>query len=74
MRIAINAVIDRRLEHLILARLRRKVPALHFVPDRWLIAATKPTVPRLRHSLLHRVALAASGAAIALSLTMMLVT
>lgn len=73
MRIAISAVIDRRLEHIVVARARRRVPALHLVPTRWLVAAARPTVPLLRHSLLRRAALAVGGAGIALSLAVLLV-
>lgn len=73
MRIAISAVIDRRLEHVVVARARRRVPALHLVPTRWLVAAARPMVPLLRRSLLRRAALAVGGAGTALSLAVLLV-
>jgi hypothetical protein len=66
MHIALTGVIDRRLEQLIVARARRRAPLLQLVPARWIVVATRPTVPRLRRSLArHAVAV---GAAIALLL------
>jgi hypothetical protein len=70
MRIALSGVIDRRLEQLIVARVRRRAPMLQLVPARWIVVATRPTVPRLRHSLSRRVL--AVCAAIALLLAALL--
>ena len=70
MRIALSGIIDRRLEQLIVARARRRAPMLQLVPARWIVVATRPTVPRLRRSL-SRQALAVC-AAIALLLAALL--
>ena len=71
MRIALSGIIDRRLEQLIVARARRKAPILQLVPARWIVVATRPTVPQVRRSL-SRHALAAC-AAIALLAALLLV-
>jgi hypothetical protein len=55
MRSALSGIIDRRLEQLIVARARRRAPMLQLVPARWIVVATRPTVPRLRRSLSRRV-------------------
>ena len=70
MRDALNAVLDRRLEQLIVARARRRAPVLQLVPARWIVVATKPMVPRLRRSLSRYVL--AVGAAVALVLAVLL--
>jgi hypothetical protein len=70
MRIALSGITDRRLEQLIVARARRRAPILQLVPARWLVVATRPTLPRLRRSLSHRVL--AVCAAIALVLAALL--
>jgi hypothetical protein len=70
MRIALIGVIDRRLERLIVARARRRAPMLQLVPAEWIVVITRPTLPRLRRSLLRHAL--AVGAAIALLLAALL--
>jgi hypothetical protein len=59
MRSGAHAVIDRRLEDLIVAWARRRWPLVRLVPVGWIRPVIKPTVVRLRVSLL-RVALASA--------------
>src|SRR5204862_6689333 len=61
MRTALIGVIDRRLGQLIVARARRSAPMLQLVPVRWIVVATRPTVLRVRRSLLrHALAIVAA--------------
>ena len=61
MRIALRGIIDRRLEQLIVTRARSRAPMLQLVPARWIVVVTRPTLPRLRRSLLrHALAVAAA--------------
>lgn len=69
-----TTVLDRRLERLVVARVRRRVPALDLVPTRWILVVTRPTVRRVRRRVLRRMVLAASGAAIALTVAVLLTT
>jgi hypothetical protein len=55
----LSAVIDRRLEDLIVAWMRRQWPALRLVPAGWLRPAVAPTALRLRR-ILSRGVLAAA--------------
>jgi len=50
MRGGVSAGIDRRLEDLIVAWLRREWPVLRLVPSRWIRPAVRPTAMRLRRS------------------------
>jgi hypothetical protein len=58
MHFGVSASIDSRLQRLVVARARRRLPVLRVVPDRWIRPMVKPTVIRLRRSLV-RVSLAA---------------
>ena len=51
MRTGVSALIDGRLQDLIVARTRRRWPVLRLVPAPWIRSAVKPTAVRLRHSL-----------------------
>jgi hypothetical protein len=51
MRIDLSTSIDRRLEALIVARVRRQWPVLRLIPARWIQPAIEPTAVRLRRSL-----------------------
>jgi hypothetical protein len=55
----LSAVIDSRLEDLIVAWARRRWPVLRLVPARWIQPAVAPLAPRLRR-LLSRAVLAAA--------------
>jgi hypothetical protein len=55
----IRAEVDKRLEDLIVAGTRRRYPALHWVPARWIRPAVAPVAARLRR-LLWRGVLAAA--------------
>ena len=50
MRGGISAGIDRKLEELIVAWLRREWPVLRLVPSGWIRPAVRPTAMRLRRS------------------------
>jgi hypothetical protein len=63
MRIGVSAAIDRRLEDLIVAWLRRQWPILRLVPSRWIQLAVTPSAVRLRRSVARvSFAIAVSGA------------
>lgn len=47
-----RAAIDHRLEGLVVARARRRMPVLRLVPAGWIRPVIKPTVVRLKVSLL----------------------
>jgi hypothetical protein len=47
----LSAAIDKRLEDLAVAWVRRQWPALRLVPARWIRPAVAPTALRLRRSL-----------------------
>jgi len=71
MGMALSAAIDRQLEHLILARARRRSPALRLMPTRWLRPAIAPTAARLRRSLLRRVLTVAWATGVVLTMLML---
>jgi hypothetical protein len=50
MRIDVRVAIDRRLQDLIVTRLRRQWPLLRFVPARWMRPAVRPSALRVRRS------------------------
>ncbi len=50
MRTALSTAIDRQLEALIVARVRRQWPVLRVVPARWIRPTIAPTAVRLRRS------------------------
>jgi hypothetical protein len=51
MRTGVSRAIDRRLEDMIVAWLRREWPVLRLVPLHWIRPAARPTAVRLRRSL-----------------------
>jgi len=67
MRNPISALIDRRLEHLVVKRARRREPLLWLVPARWIVVATRPRMLRVRRKLQQHVLVV--SAAIVLTLT-----
>lgn len=53
MRTGARAAIDRRLEGLMIARVRQRWPVVRLVPVGWIRPVIKPTVVRLRVSLVR---------------------
>jgi hypothetical protein len=53
MRSGARAAIDHRLEGLMIARARRRWPVVRLVPAGWIRPVIKPTVVRLRLSLVR---------------------
>jgi hypothetical protein len=70
VRSALTTAIDRRLERLVVARVRRRAPALGLVPTQWIVVATRPRVRCVRQRVLVRMALATNGAAVALAVVL----
>jgi hypothetical protein len=50
MRNSVSAAIDRRVQSLVVAWVRRQWPVLRLVPTRWIRPAITPTATRLRRS------------------------
>jgi hypothetical protein len=70
MRLGLSTSIDRRLEALIVAWVRRQWPVLRLVPARWIRPAVAPTAVRLRRSVSRGVlALAVPGGIIVMLAT-----
>jgi hypothetical protein len=66
----VRTTIDRRLEDLIVAWVRRQWPVLRLVPARWIRPAITPTAARLRRSVSRSVlVLAVPGGIILMLLT-----
>jgi hypothetical protein len=66
MRSGVSAAIDRRLEGVIVAWLRREWPVLRVVPSAWIRPVVRPTAMRLRRSLARSVLVVVLPASIVL--------
>ena len=64
----VRAAVDRQLQHLIVAWVRRQYPALQVVPARWMRPAVAPAAARLRRLLWRGVLVAATAIGIVLML------